>query len=137
MERGSIKSLSYRVAVNEVLLRQRHELASLHEDGALNISDGGKSPAAAAATLVLDGCHGALGAPVNAVVGGAKAGQSGIGALALEGAAGLEAELLGAELVLREISEFVDAVAAKELYEWERQGGRASEALTWRWGPVG
>jgi hypothetical protein len=106
--------MSHSVAIDEVLLGQRHQLAGLHKDGALDVSDGRESPAAAAAALVLDGRHGALGAPVNAVISGAD-GHCGVGALALEGASRLEAELLGAELVLGEIGKFVNTVAAKEL----------------------
>jgi hypothetical protein len=103
------------VAVNQVLLGQGHKLSGLHKDRALNISDGRESPAAAAAALVLDGGDGTFGAPVDAVIGSTKAAHGGVGALALEGATRLEAELLGAEFILREISEFVDAVTAKEL----------------------
>lgn len=64
-------------AVDEVLLRERDEVASGNSMGALDRASRGERPARAALALVLNGGHHALGAPVHGGRNG-EAGEVGI-----------------------------------------------------------
>ena len=54
-------------AINELLLRERHELSSLDGNGTLDRAGGGEGPAGSALALILDISHSILGSPIDRV----------------------------------------------------------------------
>merc|ERR1719498_1945179 len=100
-------------AVHELLLGEAGELAGGDEGDALSRAGGGERPAGAALALVLDGGHGALGAPVD---GGREVHGAEVRELVVLGTGGgaEAADVLGGELLLGEVGELVEAHGPRE-----------------------
>jgi hypothetical protein len=106
---AAVAAIAGGVARHQVLLRQRHELVVLDEPLALDVAGGREGPARAALALVLDGRHGALGAPVDLLPCG-RLERLAHGDVALvEGSVVLVRVVVTLELGGGEVRELVDA----------------------------